>query len=194
MGRIPRLRGWRGSGATAAGPASGGAPPAGPPPGRSARPRPRPRLPHHRLRQIHAAGTLIVASKARIDSLDALRGSPSRDLHQGDCIELPPAAIGVLEPPDPAGADAWLFQVIGADQHGNRCWLRRWPLAGHGSRCLNCPWARCRGRCRIGRCRWGGAWSDERGLGPAGAVKRSTTDPMGAAGFFMVILLQSPVL
>jgi len=55
------------------------------------------------------------------------------DLHQGDCIELPPAAIGVCEPLDPAGADAQLFQVIGVDQHGNRCWLRRWPLARHGS-------------------------------------------------------------
>jgi len=138
MGRIPRLRGWRGSGATAAGPASGGAPPAGPPPGRSARPRPR--LPHHRLRQTHRAGTrLIVASKTRIDWLDALRGSPAMVFHQGDYIQLPPAAIGVLEPPDPAGADAQLFQVIGDDQHGNRCCLRRWPLARHGSPVVELP-------------------------------------------------------
>ena len=42
----------------------------------------------------HPAGTLIVATKARIDSLDALRGSPAMDLHQGDYIQLPPAAIG----------------------------------------------------------------------------------------------------
>jgi hypothetical protein len=82
---------------------------------------------------------LIVVSKAGIDSLDALRGSPAMDLHQGDCIELPPAAIGVLEPPHPAGADAWLFQVIGVDQQGNRCWLRRWPLARHGSPVFELP-------------------------------------------------------
>jgi hypothetical protein len=80
-----------------------------------------------------------VASKTRIDWLDALRGSPAMDLHQSDYIQLPPAAIGVLEPPDPAGADAWLFQVIGADQHGNRCWLRRWPLARHGSPVFELP-------------------------------------------------------
>ena len=42
----------------------------------------------------HPAGTLIVATKARIESLDALRGSPAMDLHQGDYIQLPPAAIG----------------------------------------------------------------------------------------------------
>ncbi len=81
----------------------------------------------------HPGTSLIVASKAHIDSLDALRGSPSMDLHQGDYIQLPPAAIGVLEPLDPAGADAQLIQVIGFDQHGNRCWVRRWPLARHGS-------------------------------------------------------------
>ena len=74
-----------------------------------------------------------MASKARIDWLDALRGSPAMDFHQGDYIQLPPAAIGVLEPPDSAGADAQLFQVIGDDQHGNRCWLRRWLLTRHGS-------------------------------------------------------------
>ena len=75
----------------------------------------------------HPGTSLIVASKARIDSLDALRGSPAMDLHQGDYIQLPPAAIGVLEPLDPAGADSQLFQVIGVDQPGNRCWVRRWP-------------------------------------------------------------------
>jgi hypothetical protein len=61
------------------------------------------------------------------------------DLHQGDCIQLPPAAIGVLEPLDPAGTAAQLFQVIGVDQHGNRCWLRRWPLARHGSPVFEVP-------------------------------------------------------
>jgi hypothetical protein len=24
-------------------------------------------------------------------------------------------------------------QAIGVDQHGNRCWVRRWPMARHGS-------------------------------------------------------------
>jgi hypothetical protein len=57
----------------------------------------------------HPAGTLIVASKACIDWLDALRDSPSMDLHQGDCIELPPAVIRVLEPVDPAKAVAQLL-------------------------------------------------------------------------------------
>ena len=56
-----------------------------PPPARSCPPRP------HRP---HPAGTLIVATKARTDSLDALRGSPAMDLQQGDYIQLPPAAIG----------------------------------------------------------------------------------------------------
>jgi hypothetical protein len=26
-----------------------------------------------------------------------------------------------------------MFQVIGVDHSGDRCWLRRWPLARHGS-------------------------------------------------------------
>jgi hypothetical protein len=26
-----------------------------------------------------------------------------------------------------------MFQVIGVDHGGDRCWLRRWPLARHGS-------------------------------------------------------------
>ena len=55
-----------------------------PPPARSCPP------PPHRT---HPAGTLIVATKARIVSLGALRGSPAMDLHQGDYIQLPPAAI-----------------------------------------------------------------------------------------------------
>ena len=67
------------------------------------------------------------------------------DLHQGDCIQLPPAAIGVLEPLDPAGADTQLFQVIGVDQHGNRCWVRRWPLARHGSPVFELPLGQVQG-------------------------------------------------
>jgi hypothetical protein len=44
-------------------------------------------------------------------------------LHQGDCIHL----AG-----DPSSQDQ-LYQVIGLDPHHDRCWLRRWPLARHGS-------------------------------------------------------------
>ena len=67
------------------------------------------------------------------------------DLHQGDCIQLPPAAIGVSEPLDPSGTDAQLFQGIGVDQHGNRCWVRRWPLARHGSPVFELPLGQLQG-------------------------------------------------
>ncbi|MBM5806087.1 MAG: hypothetical protein FJ056_00045 [Cyanobacteria bacterium M_surface_10_m2_179] len=40
-------------------------------------------------------------------------------LHQGDCITL--------------NSDEHLYQVIGVDDRHNRCWVRRWPLARHGS-------------------------------------------------------------
>jgi hypothetical protein len=40
-------------------------------------------------------------------------------LHQGDCITLT--------------SDEHLYQVIGVDDRSNRCWVRRWPLARHGS-------------------------------------------------------------
>lgn len=43
-------------------------------------------------------------------------------LHQGDCIQLPDG-----------GEDGQLYQVIGVDDRGDRCWLRAWPLARHGS-------------------------------------------------------------
>jgi hypothetical protein len=48
------------------------------------------------------------------------------DLHPGECIRLSgdAAADG---PPDQ------LYQVIGLDDHADRLWLRRWPLARHGS-------------------------------------------------------------
>ena len=40
-------------------------------------------------------------------------------LHQGDCVTLT--------------SDENLYQVIGVDDRHNRCWVRRWPLARHGS-------------------------------------------------------------
>jgi hypothetical protein len=40
-------------------------------------------------------------------------------LHQGDCVTLT--------------TDENLYQVIGVDDHHNRCWVRRWPLVRHGS-------------------------------------------------------------
>lgn len=48
-----------------------------------------------------------------------LRGSPSRDLHQGDCITL--------------SSDQQIYQVIGIDDSRDLCWVRRWPLERHGS-------------------------------------------------------------
>ena len=44
-------------------------------------------------------------------------GAPA--LNQGDCISL--------------STDANLYQVIGVDDQHDRCWVRRWPLARHGS-------------------------------------------------------------
>ena len=68
------------------------------------------------------------------------------DLQQGSCIRLAPDALEPLgfeglSPPSPPGrcgaADAapaeHLYQVIGVDDRHNRCWVRRWPLARHGS-------------------------------------------------------------
>ncbi|MEB3270966.1 MAG: hypothetical protein VKJ44_04895 [Synechococcus sp.] len=46
-------------------------------------------------------------------------------LHQGDCIRL--------------GNDQQLYQVIGVDDQGDRCWLRRWPLARQGCPVLEMP-------------------------------------------------------
>ncbi|MFM7314682.1 MAG: hypothetical protein ACKO0M_16230 [Cyanobium sp.] len=46
-------------------------------------------------------------------------------LLQGDCIRL--------------GDDEQLYQVIGVDDRGDRCWLRRWPLARQGSPVLEMP-------------------------------------------------------
>ncbi len=48
------------------------------------------------------------------------RSTPN--LHQGDCIQLPDG-----------GEHGQMYQVIGVDDRGDRCWLRAWPLARHGS-------------------------------------------------------------
>jgi len=74
------------------------------------------------------------------------------DLQQGSCIRLGPVAIDGLAPgagePSPHAAGPvgreqpqgeQLYQVIGIDQRGNRCWLRRWPLARHGSPVFEVP-------------------------------------------------------
>ena len=42
-----------------------------------------------------------------------------RDTPLADCITLT--------------SDENLYQVIGVDDRHNRCWVRRWPLARHGS-------------------------------------------------------------
>ena len=70
---------------------------------------------------------------------------PPMDLQQGICILLEPEAVDdlAIEGLDSslsirqAGTDQGqaevMFQVIGVDHSGDRCWLRRWPLARHGS-------------------------------------------------------------
>jgi hypothetical protein len=68
------------------------------------------------------------------------------DLQQGICILLEPEAVDdlAIEGLDSAslsirqaggdqGQAELMFQVIGVDHSGDRCWLRRWPLARHGS-------------------------------------------------------------
>ncbi len=58
------------------------------------------------------------------------------DLQQGSCIRLEPGAIEDSSLPDSPAAGApqdQLYQVIAVDQGRDRCWLRRWPLARHGS-------------------------------------------------------------
>lgn len=72
------------------------------------------------------------------------------DLQQGACLLLEPrviadpglqgtAASGAspacrAETGSPYGGESGqLYQVIGVDPSGDRCWLRRWPLARRGS-------------------------------------------------------------
>lgn len=72
--------------------------------------------------------------------------SAAAELRQGDCIALrPDLAAGDHDPsgcgqPAQGGATPpQLYQVIGIDAPGNRCWLRRWPLARHGSPVFELP-------------------------------------------------------
>jgi hypothetical protein len=44
---------------------------------------------------------------------------PTTQVHQGACVTL--------------AAGNELYQVIGIDDHHDRCWLRRWPLSRQGS-------------------------------------------------------------
>ena len=72
------------------------------------------------------------------------------DLQQGTCILLEPRVIADpgLQGMGASGASpacrgengassgsesGQLYQVIGVDPGGDRCWLRRWPLARRGS-------------------------------------------------------------
>ena len=62
---------------------------------------------------------------------------PPMDLHQGDCILLNPDALACQPSSRPAERSAPegdpLFQVIGVDGPGDRCWVRRWPMPPQGS-------------------------------------------------------------
>ena len=66
-----------------------------------------------------------IAEKAAVRILFSLNATTAlfhtrpMTLHQGDCITLT--------------SDENLYQVIGVDDRHNRCWVRRWPLARHGS-------------------------------------------------------------
>lgn len=70
---------------------------------------------------------------------------PAGELRQGDCIALSAELTTPQEPAgcgQPAGSPAGppqLYQVIGVDAPGDRCWLRRWPLARHGSPVFELP-------------------------------------------------------
>jgi hypothetical protein len=48
-----------------------------------------------------------------------MTSTQTQPLHQGQCVQI--------------DADQQLYQVISIDDQHGRCWLRRWPLARHGS-------------------------------------------------------------
>lgn len=62
------------------------------------------------------------------------------DLHQGDCIQLGiqldlqlDSDLGSNPEAGDPDRDLRTYQVIGVDAGRDRCWLRSWPLARHGS-------------------------------------------------------------
>ncbi|MDM7936422.1 MAG: hypothetical protein QUV06_03070 [Cyanobium sp. CZS 48M] len=63
-------------------------------------------------------------------------------LHQGDCVHLTTDVALSAGLPGGESASTWtigepaqssVYQVIGVDAPRDRCWVRRWPLARHGS-------------------------------------------------------------
>jgi len=80
------------------------------------------------------------------------------DLQQGICIRLEPGSIDdpsaeAVQASGGAGHGSaskaatsdQLYQVIGVDQNGGRCWLRRWPLARYGSPVFELPLGQLQG-------------------------------------------------
>jgi len=63
----------------------------------------------------------------------SLTGSspPSTPLQQGQCVRIA-REPSTGHPAEPCG-DGQLYQVISIDDRHDRCWVRRWPLARHGS-------------------------------------------------------------
>lgn len=57
------------------------------------------------------------------------QASSTVNLHQGACVHLE--------------SDEQLYQVIGVDDHHDRCWLRRWPWRARDRKCLKFPCNRC---------------------------------------------------
>ena len=76
-----------------------------------------------RPRQRNPCGSFSQLFSLELLSPTPLRHDPSfpqaMTLHQGDCVHLT--------------SDEHLYQVIGVDDDQNRCWVRRWPMARHGS-------------------------------------------------------------
>ncbi|CAK6693980.1 hypothetical protein VB734_02390 [Synechococcus sp. BA-124 BA4] len=65
-------------------------------------------------------------------------------LHQGDCVHLATDLAISAGLPGGESSSTWtigetaqtqdtVYQVIGVDALRDRCWVRRWPLARHGS-------------------------------------------------------------